>query len=223
MRTLSKIEYEELLRQSEIIEQDGYGVKVIRMPDGNFLKTFWLRRVFTSRRIFPEWLRFKQNAAGLHRRKIPTVTVLETLRIPHLNRTAVIYIPLEGQTIRQLAAAGGISGGLIFRLGKFIAELHRQGIYFRSLHFGNVLLCPDGNFGLIDISNMKTIPWALGFTARRRNFVNLFRYSQDLEVLHRTGIQNFIDGYLNGAGKRFSGSVNSALTEFKPSGKFQAG
>lgn len=94
MRNLSKSEYETWLAQAEILEQDGNGVKVIRLPDGNVLKTFWYRKVFSSRRLYPERVRFILHAGALRRRGIATVTVLETVRIPHLHRTAVIYRPL---------------------------------------------------------------------------------------------------------------------------------
>ena len=196
MRNISKTEYETLLAQSGIIEQDGYGVKVIRLPDGNFLKTFWYRRAVSSRRIYPEWLRFKHNAGVLTRRGIPTVTVLETVRIPHLKRSGVIYRPLAGRTLRQVDADGDFTAQTAERAGAFIAELHRKGIHFRSLHFGNVLLCPDGAFGLIDISRMETVPWPLCAWTRRRNLAGLFRYPQDVEILERAGMQSFKNGLM---------------------------
>jgi hypothetical protein len=66
------------------------------------------------------------------------------------------------------------------------------------LHFGNVLLCPDGRFGLIDISDMKVFPCPLAVRTRMRNFAHLFRYPDDLSILKDAGIQSFIDGYLEG-------------------------
>jgi hypothetical protein len=196
MRTLSKSGYEELLARSEIVEKDRHGVKVVRLSGGNYLKTFWYRRLISSRRIYPEWLRFVLHAGALRRRNIPTVTVLETLRIPHLKRTAVIYAPLEGRTLRQAQKAGDFDSAFAGRLGRFIAALHRQGIDFHSLHMGNILQCPDQTYGLIDISNMRIVPWPLSSAARLRNFNHLFRYSNDLRILTEAGIQEFIAGYM---------------------------
>ncbi|MFA7368604.1 MAG: hypothetical protein WC334_03065 [Kiritimatiellales bacterium] len=195
MRTLSKDKYEELLAQSEIMEQDRYGIKVIRMPDGNFLKTFWFRRVVSSRRIYPEAYRFSLNAKALHRRAVPTVKVIKRIQIPHLKRTGVIYRPLAGRTLRQVAKAGEFNDELAEQLGAFVAVLHRQGVFFRALHLGNVLLCPDGTLGLIDISDLTAYPWALGQRACLRNFYHLFRYPEDSQVLSDAGISAFMDGY----------------------------
>lgn len=196
IRTVTRDEYERLLAQSAVIEQDGYGVKVLQQPDGNFLKTFWYRRPVSSRRIYPESLRFTLHAGSLKRRGIATVEMIERIRIPHLKRTGVIYRPLAGRTLRQVAAAGKFDGSMAGRLGGFIAELHRKGVHFHSLHLGNVLLCPGGGFGLIDISNMKIFPWPLGTRTRMRNFGHIFRYQEDLGILTGVGIKEFMAGYL---------------------------
>jgi tRNA A-37 threonylcarbamoyl transferase component Bud32 len=196
MRTLSKTEYDKLLARSEIIQKDRSGVKVLRQPDGDFLKTFWCRESASFRRIYPEWFRFVQHAEALQRRGILTVTVKEALRIPHLKRTAVIYRPLEGRTLRQVAAAGEFDAALAARLGRMIAGLHSKGVYFHSLHLGNVLLCPDGTFGLIDISNMRIFPWSLSAGVRMRNLTHLFRYPEDRQILTQAGIEGFTQGFL---------------------------
>ncbi len=208
MRTLSNDQYDALLMQSGIIEKDRHGIKVVRLSDGSFLKTFWYRHRISSRRIYPEWLRFVLHAGALKRRGIPTVTVLKAVRIPHLQRTGVIYQPLPGRTLRQVAADGEFDAALAGRLGRFVARLHRKGVHFHSLHLGNVLLCSDGTFGLIDISSMKIFPWPLWANTRMRNFVHLFRYSDDLSILTEAGIHSFMNGYLEGqTSRRINGGL----------------
>jgi len=206
MRTVSEAEYEKLLAASDVIEQDGHGIKVVRLPDGNFLKTFWVRRWFSSRWIYPEWLRFTLHAEALRRRGIPTVEVLQTLRIPHLKRTGVMYRPLPGCTLRQVAAGGMFDAALAERLGGFIARLHRKGVHFHSLHLGNVLLCPDGAFGLIDISNMKIFPWPLWANTRIRNFAHLVRDPGDATL--------FADAVGTALLKGYSEGTNSGRTRY---------
>jgi hypothetical protein len=44
---------------------------------------------------------------------------------------------------------------LLDSLARFIRHLHRQGVYFRSLHLGNILQLPGGNYGLIDILDLQ--------------------------------------------------------------------
>jgi serine/threonine protein kinase len=196
MRTLSNDQYDALLMQSDVIEKDRHGIKVVRLSDGNFLKTFWYRHRISSRRLYPEWLRFVLHAGALKRREIPTVTVLESVRIPHLQRTAVIYQPLPGRTLRQVAADGEFDASLAEKLGRFVAQLHRKGILFRSLHLGNILLGPDGNLGLIDLSDMIIRPWPLLPNTRMRNFIHLFRYEGDFKILVRAGIREFLEQYI---------------------------
>jgi hypothetical protein len=77
---------------------------------------------------------------------------------------------------------------------------------------GNVLLCPDGRFGLIDISSMKIFPWPLWANTRMRNFVHLFRYPQDLQILTDAGLRNFMDGYSDGQDLRlFQKKLNNLV------------
>jgi hypothetical protein len=192
MRTLSKSEYEEILAQSEIVEQDQHGVKVLRRNDGSYFKTFWYRRLISSRRLYPEWLRFVLHEGALRRRGISTVTVLETLRIPHLKRTAVIYRPLEGRILRQVAKTGEFDAALAGQLGT-----------------------PDGTLGLIDISNMRIFPWPLWANTRMINFIHLFRYPEDLQTLTGAGLRNFRDGYLAGqSAPRMEKTLRSAFERF---------
>lgn len=197
MRTLRQADFDTLVNRGRILEQDGHGIKVVRLADGTFLKTFWHRRRFSSRRLYPEWLRFVLHERALKRRGIPTVTVAETLRIPHLKRTAVRYHPLEGVTLRELAGTGRFTAELATALGRFVAGLHEAGVHFHSLHLGNILRCPKGEFGLIDISNMRVFPWPLWTRTRARNLGHVLRYPEDREALVRAGAGAFQNGYLD--------------------------
>jgi RIO-like serine/threonine protein kinase len=58
----------------------------------------------------------------------------------------------------------------------FIRSLHERGIYFRSLHLGNVLLLPDGDFGLIDFLDIRFRRPPLGKRLVRRNLAHLQGY-----------------------------------------------
>lgn len=191
--------------------KDGHGVKVLKMPDGDFVKTFVCKHRVSSRRIYPEWLRFSKNAQALSRRGIPTVKVLSTIRIPHLKRTGVIYRPLPGKMFRAVE----LDADLARRLGAFIARLHQSGVHFRSLHLGNVLLCDNGELGLIDISDMKCFPWPLLTSTRMRNFTHLFRYAEDLASLKTAGLSAFQEGYLSvSSSLRMQRAVERAVSQW---------
>ena len=70
-------------------------------------------------------------------------------------------------------------------LAAFMRRLHGAGIYFRSLHLGNVVLTPAGEYGLIDFLDMKTYSKPLSAWQVSRNFRHLERY------LKRSGLADF--------------------------------
>ncbi len=185
MRTLTVTDYNRLREGGRVIEADGFGDKVIELEDGNFLKLFRRKRWFSSALVFPYSRRFAKNAKALVQRGIPTVEMLDTYNIPEILRTAVLYRPLPGKTLRAwLKGCDDLERQHLAReLGRFIAWLHRSGVYFRSLHLGNILKMPDGRLGLIDISDMNCRCFALRESSRLRNFRHMARYRDDMKLL----------------------------------------
>ncbi len=185
MQTLNATDYNTLIRNGQVIEADHFGDKVIRLSDGTFLKLFRRKRLLSSELIRPYAKRFASNAKQLEQRGIPTVTVLNVYRIPSAQRTGVRYQPLSGYTLRQwLKACNEETRQQSARdLGSFIARLHGEGIYFRSLHMGNVLMMSDGQLGLIDIADMRCKSHSLRFGLRLRNFRHMTRYRDDMKLL----------------------------------------
>ena len=81
------------------------------------------------------------NAARLARLGIPTLEVISQHKLDVPGRTAVLYRPLPGRTLLQMSRDAGFSWGhYLPRLIELIRHLHRSGIYFRSLHLGNVVV-----------------------------------------------------------------------------------
>lgn len=192
MKKLSKEGYLTLREGAKVIEADGHGDKVLLLADGTYLKLFRLKRLFSTALFSPYSKRFAKNAVKLAKLGIPTVTTIETYRIPSIRRTAVHYSPLTGATLRKLS--GGIDLMLADKLGKFIRELHDKGIYFRSLHLGNIVLTPENRLGLIDISDMKIYRQPLTKDQRLRNFQHSARYQEDNEQISQH-INSFVNGY----------------------------
>lgn len=185
MQTLSATNYNNLRRNSHVVEADHYGDKVVCLENGHFLKLFRRKRLLSSELFVSYARRFAENARELEQRGIPTVSVLAIYRIPSVERIGVLYQPLEGCTLRVWLQACSDEQRLQLArdLGCFIAQLHDLGIYFRSLHLGNVLMMPDGCLGLIDISDMRCRRHRLGFSARLRNFHHMARYRDDMKLL----------------------------------------
>jgi hypothetical protein len=187
LETISEDAYLRLREGAAVIERDGHGDKVLRLADGNYLKLFRRKRLLSSALWYPYAQRFVDNAQLLRQRAIPCPEVLALYRIPAIRRDAVLYRPLPGETVRQLIPQGKATAALRAQLFGFVEHLHAAGIYFRSLHLGNIVLTPEGGFGLIDIADLKARSRPLSSAARRRNLRHLLRDPRDrvwLESIH---------------------------------------
>lgn len=181
MQALDSAQYERLRENAEVLERDGHGEKVLRLADGTFLKLFRRKSWLSKTAFYPPARRFADNAAELERLGIPCPHVLQLYRMSHPYRSVVHYEPLPGLALRQLLAQNPSLDQLelFARLAEFITRLHDLGVYFRSLHMGNIVLTPDNELGLIDISDMRCLGRPLSRWMRDRNYQHLLRYEQD--------------------------------------------
>ncbi|WP_323149305.1 toluene tolerance protein [Pseudomonas oryzihabitans] len=194
MKPLERRQFLELREGAQVLEADAYGEKVLQLPDGTYLKLFRRKRLLTSAALYPYAQRFADNTGRLAHLGIPCPRILAVYRITSIARDAVHYEPLPGQTLRQLMTED--SPELRLRLALFIAKLHEQGIYFRSLHLGNIVLTPCGTFGLIDIADLRCLDAPLSRRMRLRNFHHMLRYSQDSAWLLKDNSMAFIQAYV---------------------------
>jgi len=157
---------------AECLESDRHGAKVLRLVDGTMLKLFRRKRVITSAMLYPYAQRFANNARALAKRGVAVPSVIDVARVKDIGRDMVHYQPLPGKTLREIAREGlAPERQQVLRemFTRFVIKLHDQGVYFRSLHMGNVVLTPDGKLGLIDFSDLRIYPWRLGKYLRARN------------------------------------------------------
>ncbi len=183
MQTLTHDAYLALCAGAQVLERDLHGDKVLRLANGDYLKLFRRKRLISSAAWYPYAQRFADNAVALRQRGIPCPELVAVYRIPAVKRDAVLYHPLAGRTLREIIAAGEESPDLRVRLDDFIARLHSSGIYFRSLHLGNIVLTPSGELGLIDIADMRVGSRPLRVHQRRRNLQHLQRDPRDRQWL----------------------------------------
>ena len=195
MNVLTEQEYLSLIGGAKLLEKDTCGPKVFLTVDRKVCKLFRCKRAFSSTRLYPYVKRFADNADKLRKKGIASVSVREIYRVPHINRDLVHYEYLEGKTLRDTLKEE-YSDQLIEGTARFIAQLHNSGIYFRSLHFGNIIILPNGDFGLIDISDMKIKRRSLSISKRVRNFKALMRYEVDLKSINNLGFEPFVEAYL---------------------------
>ncbi|MCO8310377.1 bifunctional O-antigen ligase/aminoglycoside phosphotransferase family protein [Pseudomonas mandelii] len=203
VKTLTSTALQQLTASAQVIEEDGLGPKVLRLTDGSFLKLFRRRRWYTSGSFNPYSERFAANSEQLRNKGIPTPQILDLYRLND-GSSAVHYSPLPGNTLRQVLqgiTAPAVRQALVERFGKFMAQLHEQGVYFRSLHLGNVLVLNDGEFGLIDLADMRIYPSSLSLSLRQRNLRHMQRYTEDRRWLFEDHFDALLQGYAVTASK----------------------
>jgi len=199
MKTLTKSEFENLIAGAELLKSDGYGPKVYRRTDSTYIKLFRQKRVLSLSNLWPYVKRFRSNSLELKKRHIDTVTVLELYNCQEIERTIVTYSELKGELLRS-ALSKQDSPMLAQQLAAFIAELHKKGIYFRSIHLENIVLQPNGKFGLIDIADMRIRYYSLNPLRRARNLCHMLKYQEDNGLLSVNGkLDSFLNNYLASA------------------------
>ncbi|KGU85676.1 polymerase [Pseudomonas mediterranea] len=200
---LSPQALETISSQAQVIESDGLGPKVLRLSGGDFLKLFRARRWYTSGGFNPYSERFAVNGQQLQNLGIQSPTILALYYLED-GSSAVRYAPLPGTTLRQAlqdAATDAQRHSLVLGFGKFMAQLHERGVYFRSLHLGNVLVLESGEFGLIDIADLYIYPSSLRLALRQRNLRHMQRYPEDHGWLFEQHLEALLDGYATIASK----------------------
>ncbi|MCI0918825.1 toluene tolerance protein [Pseudomonas stutzeri] len=166
-----------------VLEKDSHGPKVYRLADGRFLKLFRRKRLISSAALRPYSMRFCLNAERLVDRGIPTLQPLALYKLSDRLLSAVLYRPLAGKTLKEvyLDEPEAFCNHLP-QLAQFIRELHRKGVYFRSLHLGNIVLTPEGALGLIDIADLTVQPRPLPKTKARRNLAHFSRLLDQMGI-----------------------------------------
>ncbi|GAA5315030.1 MAG: toluene tolerance protein [Candidatus Pelagadaptatus aseana] len=192
MKSITRIELEKLIAAGDILEKDGYGVKVVRLNDDRYLKIFNRRPGISMAKIFPRSKQFARNARNLKKRRITTVGIVEVFKISDAESDCVIYHGIPGNTLRDVFKTKPKDPELSKQAGAYISQLHDAGVMFRSLHFGNIIVLADGSFGLIDIADMRVNVFPLNRWQRKRNFQHVFRYQPDIDTVNMPA---FIEGY----------------------------
>lgn len=213
VQALKPAAFDQLCSNAHVIEADGLGPKVLRLADGRFLKIFRARHWYTSGSFNPYSERFASNAEQLRTLGIPTPQILGLYSLRDAS-TAVSYAPLPGLTLRQALQGldNSLRESLIERFGQFMAKLHERGVYFRSLHLGNVLLLDNGAFGLIDLADMRLLPSALSPGLCQRNLKHMQRYPEDSQWLFDEQVDALLDGYATAASPVMSRALREQLS-----------
>lgn len=193
VENISLQQLQALINQATLMVADGNGPKVLETPQHTIIKLFRRKRRFSSALFSPYALRFVNNAFRIKELNIPTVTPL-SIRHCRASRIHVVeYERLNGRLLRGELEQNR-QPRLFMKTAQFIADLHYKGIYFRSLHFENIVVTDDG-LGLIDVADMKIYLKPLAASLRKRNFQHFLRYPQDKKLLSAYGMERFNNEY----------------------------
>lgn len=194
MQLLSEADFVALKANAEVIERDGHGEKVLRLPDGSYLKIFRRKSWLSKTVLVPPAQKFAANTLKLKELGIPCPDVLRLFRLKSPYRSVVHYQPLAGSTVRQLLGAPPSIDHLelLAQLAAFIYTLHQLGVYFRSLHLGNIVVTPSGELGLIDIADLRCIGRPLPRRLQKRNLEHLFRYGDEWPAEQRRQLRRVL-------------------------------
>jgi hypothetical protein len=175
MRIVTAQELESWLTTGEVLEADARGPKVVALNDQLFLKIFHTRRNPILARLQPAAKRFSCNANLLHELGIAAPTVVDQFWIDRRRGlSGCLYQPLPGTSVDTLFRQSPDQlNEILPHLAAFIRSLHEKQLYFRSLHVGNILLLPGGEFGLIDFLDLKRKPLPLSTWHIQRNLRHL--------------------------------------------------
>jgi len=186
MRNLSHQEFKQLTQNASVLTDDEHGKKVLELTDHSIIKLFRVKRFISQATLYSPARRFAKNARKLKQLNIPTISLINLYKINSIKRTAVHYKQLKGITVREYLQQNSADNEFLTQLGAFLAQLHNKGIFFRSAHFGNIIVTPDKQLGLIDISDM-TISWfSLGYLKRIRNLRHIFRLPEDIHLIQHS-------------------------------------
>lgn len=193
VQTIHQDDYDNMLDKAELIVADRIAPKVMQLENGNFIKLFRRKRWLSTAMFAPYAVRFANNAIQLKALDIPCITPVKILHCVQAQTHIVEYEPLPGRLLRGELAQSQ-DEALFTTTAVFIATLHNRGIYFRSLHFENVVVTEHG-LGLIDVADMKIHNTSLPRRLRIRNFQHFMRYPQDAALIQGFGEEKFHDIY----------------------------
>ena len=197
MKYLNKSELDTFVANNAIMFGSREKPGLMLTPAGEVVKCVYPRRRFSKTTLMPAVQAFANNGKKLRERGIAAPDVSEVSCCKDVPVFMVSYPKLHGEDLRQLCEQGDIS--ILAEFARYLAYLHKLGIYFRALHLGNILKMDSGGLGLIDIADLKTQNSALHVFVRGRNIARLLNVDEDKDFFSRFGVQRFLDTYFEAA------------------------
>ena len=156
-------------------------------------KVWQKRQTISTDWLYPYQQRFCVNAKRLRSRGVVAPDVQSAGIITGTGNRWATYTKLEGISLREAVT---VSLEDSVKLMHYLVWLHNKGIYFRTLHLGNVLRLNSGSFGLIDVTDVYFRPWSLPAHQRARNLSTLLAYPKDVKRISRDNGDDLLSVYM---------------------------
>jgi len=200
MQNLSPQAFNRLIDGARILEADQRGPRVYLTEQNQVIKLFPQKGLFSSNTLLPYASRFMKNGERLKQYGITSIRVEQIGRCADMKLHYAIYPLLPGVTLREAASQGTPLQSLLSGLPQYLCDLHRQGIFFKAFHLGNILQQDGGKLALIDIQSMHFYSRPVPLKHRIKNFCNCLHYEQDFALLQEFGFEAFFTDYLHCSG-----------------------
>ena len=196
MNKITRQELDALCLNGKAIDLQGGYPCVVLHPDGTITKIWAVKKRFlSSNTLSPYSRRFVDNAAKLKNRGVTVPEILDHAAVEHSHIKTVTYRSLPGKSIRDLLKEEPDRVN-IQSLCQYIHSLHEKGIFFRSIHLGNIIQLPGGDYGLIDFTDVTFFKHLVPLARRAANIAFPLRYSEDIQRIEEAGLANIPESYL---------------------------
>ncbi len=231
MKTINIEAYNELIYGSQVLISDKSGKSMVLLSTGSrIIKKLPYKKGILSKsrsRAF----RFQENCKRLSFHGFRTLIVADVFNFPEESCHVVIYPIIEGLSLEEYIdgdAEESKKQDMMMRIAVYYGKLHNKGVYCRPTHFRNIIICPDSEFALIDVQNIRFRRFSLDLWTRSRNFKYILKYQKNLDQLIRLGAEDFFNFYMSECrmGKRKQKIFQSLLQRNVPAlfleGKFRS-
>lgn len=199
MQKLNSAQYNDFTRSGQVLISDASGdIMVFLTSEGDIIKKFPYKEKHFSK-IFPRAIRFQKNCRRLTELGFTTMTVKEMFDFPEGGCHVVIYPMIAGRALSEYLdgkANDSLKQDMLMRTAAYYGKLHDQGVYCRPTHFRNIIICPDSEFALIDVQNIRFRKFSLDLWTRSRNFKYILKYKENLNQVIMVGAKDFFDCYM---------------------------
>lgn len=178
--------------QAKILSDSTEGPKVLQKHNGDIVKIFYSSKK-NSLISLPHALRFSRSAQGLTAAGVLAPHIKALAYYPAKKAYILTYTEIPGQDFRALTSP--TNPLLLEKLPLFLAKLHQKGVFYRGIHLGNVLLTPNEEIALIDITNVHIRHKPLSLKQRAKNLAHFVYYWRDTVVFRAYRRKHFLEQY----------------------------